>query len=241
MLKKTFILGLLPAILVILSCGLAQAAIQLSCGLAQATTFTVATFGDPSLISTNPLFTVDFRHKQMKLTGGWPDSQIGLTLEIPYSGYTIANGNAFTNAWFEMSEVEIMHAHRHRHRTFSKTGPGEINFYRDGDSENPLVAIDFESGSVSRYGFGADEIFVANNVTITGSEITGTFSEEMFSFSFANLARLPGSTNWNNGFTATAAFTSSASLSESAVPEPATVGLLGLGALSLLRRKRSKA
>jgi len=212
MLKKTFILGLLPAILVILSCGLAQA-----------TTFTVATFGDPSLISTNPLFTVDFRHKQMKLTGGWPDIKTGLTLEIPY------NGHAFVNAWFEMSEVEITYAHR----TFGKTGPGEINFYRDGDSGNPLVAIDFESGSVSRYGFGADEIFVANNVTITGSEITGTLSEEMFSFSFANLARLPGSANWNDGFTATAAFTSSATL-----PEPATVGLLGLGGLSLLRRKR---
>jgi len=82
---------------------------------------------------------------------------------------------------------------------------------------------------VSPYGFGANEVlFTAANVRITGSEITGTLSQEQFSFSFANTAPLP---EGHNGFTATAAFTSSA------VPEPATIALLTLGGLVLFKRK----
>ena len=73
MLKKTFVLGLLPAILV-----------ALSFGLAQATTVTIATFADPSTGSGNPLFTVDLVSDT--ITGGWADSKTGLYLVIPYSG-----------------------------------------------------------------------------------------------------------------------------------------------------------
>ena len=182
-------------------------------------TFTIATFNDPSTDSSNPLFTVDYT--QMKLTGGWADTQTGLTLEIPYN-----SDHTFTDAWFTMTEVVI-------NNTSGDTGGGKISFYKDGIPTNPLVVIDFGSGSiVSRYNFGADNLFVADNVTITGSEITGTLSEEEFSFSFSNLAKLSGHTEWGDGFTATAAFTSSA------VPEPATLCLLGLGALNLFRRKR---
>ncbi|MFA5251267.1 MAG: PEP-CTERM sorting domain-containing protein [Phycisphaerae bacterium] len=193
---------------------------------------TVATFADPSKNSSNPLFTVDFT--SMKLTGGWSDNKTGLILEIPYSGYTIEDSTAFQDAWFEMSIVDITSVYG----TFGQTSDGEINFYENGNTTNPLVTINFESGFVSRYGLGADEIFLADNVTITGSKITGTLSEEQFAFSFANLAKLPGNGSWNNGFTTTAAFTSSA-LVEPAVgtPEPATLCLLGLGSLILLRRK----
>jgi hypothetical protein len=180
---------------------------------------TIATFDDPSTGSSDPLFEVDFTSK--KLDGNWPDTKTGLLLEIPYSGHT------FTNAWFEMTEVEITDA-------FGDTGGGEINFYEDGDSTDPLIIINFESGYVSLYNFGADEIFVAGNVTITGSEITGELSEEQFAFSFANREKLPGHSSWDDGFTATASFTSSA------VPEPATLCLLGLGALSLLRSSRRR-
>jgi hypothetical protein len=183
---------------------------------------TIATFDDLSTGSSEPLFKVDFT--QTKLTGGWADTNTGLTLQIPYSG------NTFTNAWFKMTVVEI--------NAFGDTRGGEINFYKDGDSTSPLLAIKFESGFVSRYGFGADEIFVADNVTITGSEITGTLSEEQFAFSFANLAKLPGHSSWDDGFTATAAFTSSAVVVSPEIPEPATIGLLGLGTLSLVRGKR---
>ncbi|MHB0946886.1 MAG: PEP-CTERM sorting domain-containing protein [Sedimentisphaerales bacterium] len=179
-------------------------------------TFTVATFSDPSGDSNSPLFEVDFA--AMTLNGGWADTEIGLLLNVPYSA------NSFTNAWFEMTEVAIIN-------TFGDTG-GEIKFYADGDSTTPLLDITFGSGYVSRFNFGADEMFVANNVIITGSQIGGVLSAEEFSFAFANLAKLTGSSNWDDGFTATAAFTSSA------IPEPATMGLLSIGFLSLIRRKK---
>jgi hypothetical protein len=123
---------------------------------------------------------------------------------------------------------------------FGQTGSGAINFYANNTSANPLVTIEFESGLVSRYGFGeSDETpdgdFIATNVTITGSAIPYTLSEEQFSFGFANLAHLEDSKNWNDGFTATAAFTSSATI----VPEPATICLLGLGALGFMRRRKT--
>jgi hypothetical protein len=187
-------------------------------------TMTIATFADPSRNSTNPLFTVNFLGGT--LTGGWAYGNHGLTLRIPYSTHT------FTDAWFEMSAVPITGTSA----MSGQTGPGVINFYENGPKTTiPLLCINFTSGAVSRYGLGADERLIINNVAITGSEITGILSKEEFSFSFANLAKLPGSTNWNEGFTSTAAFTSSAIV----IPEPATICILGLGVLSLVIRKKS--
>jgi len=176
-------------------------------------TFIVATFSDPSGNNVNPLFEVNFT--EMTINGGWTDTQIGLALEIPYSG------NTFADAWFEMTEVIILNAS-------GDTSGGVINFYADGTSINPLLVVTFENGYVDSFNLAADEFF-AQNVTITGSEIIGTLSEEEFSFSFANKVILPGP---NEGFTATAAFTSSA------IPEPATITMLGFGVLSLVRRKK---
>jgi hypothetical protein len=191
-------------------------------------TMTIATFADPSGNSGNPLFTVNFLGGT--LNGGWADGKTGLTLEIPCTGYTIENGNAFHDVWFEMTQVGI--------DAFGNTGGGEIDFYAHGTTTNPLLTISFESGFVSRYGFGANELFTTDNVTIESSKITNTLSEEEFSFSFANKKKLPANPN---GFTATAAFTSSAAveINTHSVPEPATICILGLGALSLVRRKNS--
>ncbi|PKL43332.1 MAG: hypothetical protein CVV39_08615 [Planctomycetes bacterium HGW-Planctomycetes-1] len=182
--------------------------------------FTVATFADPSNNSSDPLFTVDFT--SLTLTGGWSDAKTDLTLQVPHSG------NTFSNAWFTtngpITMTQILPS-----LPYYNAGAGQIDFYKDGTSTNPLLVINFDSGFVSPYGFGA--VFIASNITITGSEITGSLSQEQFSFSFSNTAPL---SNGHNGFTATAAFTSSA------VPEPATIALLTIGALALLKRKNGK-
>ena len=189
---------------------------------ASMTSMTIATFADPSRNSDNPLFTVDFT--LMQITGGWGDDKTGLTLRIPYSGHT------FTDAWFEMGVVQITSASA----MSGQIGAGVIDFYENGPpTAVPLLTVSFTSGTVSRYGLGADERLITNNVTITGSEIAGTLSEGVFSFSFANLAKLPDHSILTDGFTATNAF------GLSAIPEPATICLLGFGVFSLVRRKKS--
>jgi len=189
---------------------------------AKADSFTILTFADPLQITqVTPLFTVNLLTDT--ITGGWADTKTGLFLKVSYSG------NTYDDAFFTMTDV-------------SYTGPtsggvtegGTIKFFKDGQSTSttPLIQIDFASGSVSPYGIAGMDEFFANGVVITGSEIGSTqLLDESFSFSFANQKALSG--NWNKGFTATASFTSSA-----VVPEPVTICLLGLGALSLIRRKR---
>ncbi|MHB0946347.1 MAG: hypothetical protein ACYC3B_04190 [Sedimentisphaerales bacterium] len=196
--------------------------------IAKATeTETIITFEDPSGNSGDPLFTVDFRTGAMKFTGGWSDAKSGLTLEIPYSS------SAFENAWFDMTDVTITSKITiPGFGTYGTTGGGIINFYED-NSLVPLATVSFSSGSISQFGFGADNEFVLNNATITGLGIVVPFSEEQFAFSFANKKKLSGSATMNDGFTTTASFTSSAR-----IPEPATICILSLGALSLIRRKK---
>jgi PEP-CTERM motif len=184
--------------------------------------FTVATFADPSGNSDNSLFTVNFLGGT--LNGTWADGNPGLTLEIPCSGYTIENGTAFHDVWFEMTQVGI--------DASGDTGGGDIDFYAHGTTTNPLLTINFGSGFVSRYGFGADDLFTTNNVTIESSKIASPLSEEQFAFSFANQAKLPGNGNWGDGFTATASFSSSA------IPEPATIAIFGLSITAIIRRRR---
>lgn len=206
MVKKTFI-NLLVAFVVILSCGSAQAV-----------PVTIATFADPADGST-PLFTVDLVANF--IVGGWDDSKTGLTLQIPYSG------NTYTDAFFTMTLVTYAGG-----ITGGSTSDGTIQFFADGGT-TPLIQIHFESGHVTPFGFGAMDMFYLDDVTITGSEITGSLTDESFMFGFGN--QLPLGGDWNNGYTATAAFTSSAE-----APEPATLVLLGMAGICVFTRKNSR-
>jgi len=181
-------------------------------------TLTVATFADPSNDASNPLFTVNWTNKTVD--GGWADSKTNLYLQIP-----IAN-TSFVDAWFAMDQLTITATTNLFGQTIGQTGAGKIRFYADGTTANPVLIIDFASAIVLYNAFGGSD-FSADNVRLSGSAIPPALSDEQFSFSFANGRQLPNAT----GFTSTASFTSSA------IPEPATMVLLGLGGFALLRRK----
>lgn len=181
---------------------------------AEATTVTIATFDDPTFDSSTPLFKVDLIKNL--ITGGWADSQNNLDLDI--------KDTVYENAYFTMTPISYTTG-----VVAGATGSGTITFF-ENNQNTPLIQIDFDSARVSPLYFGGMDQFFADGVVITGSAIDTPVYDESFSFSFANQQAIDG--DWNNGFTATAAFTSSA------IPEPATVLLLGAGGMAALMKKR---
>ena len=191
-------------------------------GNVNAGSVTVATFSDPSGEASSPLFKVDWANSL--INGGWADSQNNLDLQIVLPG---ANA-VFADAWFIMDPLVITSTIIFGGQKWGTTDSGQIRFYADGTSTNPVLIIDFLAGFIGRQFLAAEEQFAANTVVITGSAIPYALSYEQFSFSFANVTNF----NVGDGFTSTASFTSSA-----VVPEPATLCLLGLGSLLIIRKK----
>ncbi|MBI5864062.1 MAG: PEP-CTERM sorting domain-containing protein [Planctomycetes bacterium] len=180
-----------------------------TCGAAAAST--IATFSDPSPDGTQPLFTFASAGGAGSLTGGW--SGTGLLLETP--GLAAPD---FADARFTMPAVAAVGG-----LDVWALGPGLINFTDSGG--NLLMTISFASGTLtSPTTFGASD-FVGQNVVFGGPIIPPGLSDETFAFSFAN----PAGTLEN--YTVTAAFTSSA------VPEPAAIALLAIGAVLAIRRR----
>lgn len=175
--------------------------------------FTVATFADPALDGSTPLF--QFNSGTNTLNGGWGGPN--LTLETPG---LIAIPD-FANATFTMTPVSCVPVGP---QLFT-TGPGQLNFFDSGS--NLLLTMTFASGFLSTVSFGASD-FSSNNVVFSGPILAFPVHSEAFSFSFAN----PVSVSPPGSFTTTASFTSSA------IPAPGAAALLGLGGLVLSRRRR---
>jgi hypothetical protein len=192
--------------------------ISMVSSISQAGVVTIATFEDPSGSGADPLFTIDSDNGN--IDGGWGDSKTGLNLNI------VDPGVVYNDAWFTMSTLTYGGGYS------GTTGAGTVKFYADGDASTatPILEIDFSSAYLNPGGLAAQELFFAGaSIVISGVDITDQLTDEAFSFGFANQVLTPE----NNGFTATAAFTSSAAV----VPEPMTICLLGLGGLLIRRGK----
>lgn len=190
-------------------------AVSLFATAASAGTVTIATFADPSPDGTTPLFS--YSAATNMLSGSWSGS--GLTLET-------LDGD-FTDATFVMSAAAGA--------GFGDVGAGTVEFF--DSAANSILLIGFNSGQLTFTGFGATEFMATNGVTFSGSILPDPplfTANESFAFAFANQTAVGG----DGSFTATAAFTSSAEI----IPEPATLGLLGFGAVALGRavRRRSR-
>ena len=175
---------------------------------AQASTVTIATFADPALNATTPLFSHDADTNT--LSGGW--ALDGLTLETASGDY---NDATFIMAAAPGTAPGLV-------------GAGQIDFF--DDLSNLILTIGFDSGQLNVIGFGATEFLSTNTVTISGPILTNPLIDEGFSFAFAN--QTPVGTG--GSYTATASFTSSATV----VPEPASLVLVLVGGIALIRRYR---
>lgn len=173
---------------------------------APAVAATVATFADPAVDGSTPLFEL----AGTTFTGGWSGSN--LDLEVPITG------DVWQDATFTMLPLTVVGV--------GQLSSGWIEFYKSpADGGGLALRIDFDAAFLAPFGFGASDTFLGQTVTFTGPGIPAGLVDETFAFSFAN----PVYTG--DGYTYTASFTSSA------VPEPGSLVLLGLGLLQLLRRR----
>lgn len=244
MLKRAFVLSLLMAVL-ILPVGAKACLVSVTITASDGTNTAIQTFsGESGCVLVNKddpkteIPILDGAITSLKLTGD-SDPEVGIEFGVRagnstmtftisddsiYEGLSFAllNPTASASAGITLTDRNSDGATITGLFTGGKTNQASYNFIYDYNN-NSVVA---GSGSVfanlvSGFSIGSGQ--TSTNSTDTGSQIIpGTVSSIESEFKFMLSPR--------DG----AAFTSTFSV----VPEPATIGLLGLGTLSLLRRKR---
>ncbi|NOX59532.1 MAG: PEP-CTERM sorting domain-containing protein [Planctomycetes bacterium] len=174
----------------------------------QASSFTVATFADPSPGSEMPLF----EFSADVLSGGW--SGTGLTLE------TLVGD--FDDVTFTMTDTTVV-----------PVGGGVLQFF--DSMSDLLLKIEFDSSSFSPIGFGSSDptgvVTMSGPVIEVGFGVLSIGGEETFSFAFANQVGTPAD------FTTTAAFTSSTTSTPIPEPVSLMLLAGGAGFVMLRRRQ----
>ncbi len=211
--------------------GMALAIAFVCAAPAVADSVTVARFVDPADNHTTPLFAVDLTND--RITSLWTDEMLGLDLEVPVA---VAPPYVYTDAFFTLTDPAGNDGIEYTVDGFyGETGAGILRFYADGvdpETADPLVRFDFEKAYLTPTGVGAESLFMGQgNVSVGGGVVPAGMTQVSFAFSFANqsLDQFPD----GDGFTTTASFTSSA------IPEPSIAALLGIGFLGLVRRRRA--
>lgn len=169
---------------------------------------TIATFADPAPDGGNGEYL--FELADSTLSAGWAEP--GLDLITPITA------EIYEDATFTMTDLTVDGS--------GLVSAGTIQFFESGGEL--ILQIDFDAAQLYvPLGFGGSSLVVGHNVRFSGPIITDPLDEqESFAFSFANQAETP------TGYTWTAAFTSSA------VPEPWSLVLLGLGGAVLISTRR---
>ncbi len=198
---------------------------------------TVATFADPSGGSL-PLFAIDDTNKE--ITAGWSHQNPSLTLELVFiQNGVVVDRVVCPEAYFTVTD-NLGNGLGYTGSMFGGTTEGgRIEFFTldAGLSPSLLLQITFGSAQLWSGGLGADDIFSGNGVEISGPTITGTVTfDETFSFNFANQTLLRDTQQNIIGYTATASYTSSASIAE-----PMVIGMLALGIPMVVVRGRGRS
>lgn len=174
---------------------------------------TMVTFADPSLDGSNKLFV--FNTTTNILTGSYTGT--GMTVQTPGVG-----GGSVANAKFTTSAIQLTQVPGSGIYT---GGAGQVRFYTE-DANQPFFVVDFTGATLfNPLNFGASQLN-GSGVQFSGPNVPGGLTQQQFSFALAN------PTVNGNEISYTSSFTSSA------VPEPATMTALALGAVSLLRRRK---